>query len=253
VSAGGSKKTSLNYLKINIAFLGAGFTNPAPKINPYFGIKKFGMGKQQNMNKKTTPIKRTKKAEKPPIQNDIREILFTEAEIAVKVKDLAAKISKDYAGKEIILVCVLKGASVFLSDLMRQLTVPTIVDYVDWSSYGSSTSSSGVFRILRDLEESVESRHVLIIEDIIDTGLTLHYLIRHIRGRNPASVKVAALLDKPSRRKIDAKADYCGFQVPDEFVVGYGLDYNQKYRNLPFVGVLKPEIYGGSGTPPDMP
>jgi hypoxanthine phosphoribosyltransferase len=127
------------------------------------------------------------------------------------------------------------------------------VDYVNWSSYGTSTSSSGVFRILQDLEESVESRHVLIVEDIIDTGLTLHYLLRHIRGRNPASVKVAALLDKPSKRKIEVHTDYCGFKVPDEFVVGYGLDYDQKYRNLPFVGVLRPEIYAGSDTPPDKP
>lgn len=190
---------------------------------------------------------------KMSLHPDIREILVTQEQIAEKVKQLAAEISRDYAGKEVILVCVLKGAVVFLSDLIRHLQFETIVDYVDWSSYGSSTSSSGVFRILRDLEENVESRHVLIVEDIIDTGLTLHYLLRHIRGRSPASVRVAAMFDKPSRRKIEANADYCGFTVPDEFVVGYGLDYNQKYRNLPFVGVLKPEIYAGSDTPPDLP
>jgi hypoxanthine phosphoribosyltransferase len=199
---------------------------------------------------KTKTIKHTAKASLHP---DIREILFTQEEISAKVKEMAAAISRDYAGKEVILVCALKGAVVFLSDLMRELTIDNVVDFVDWSSYGSSTSSSGVFRVLRDLEESVESRHVLIVEDIIDTGLTLHYLLRHIRGRSPASVKVAALLDKPSRRKNDVCADYCGFKVPDEFVVGYGLDFNQKYRNLPFVGVLRPEIYGSSETPPDMP
>lgn len=199
----------------------------------------------------TTKIKQAKVA--TPLHPDIREILVTQDQIAEKVKLMGAEISRDYAGKEVILVCVLKGAVVFLSDLIRYLQFETIVDYVDWSSYGSSTSSSGVFRILRDLEENVESRHVLIIEDIIDSGLTLHYLLRHIRGRNPASVKVAAMFDKPSRRKIEASADYCGFTVPDEFVVGYGLDYNQRYRNLPFVGVLKPEIYAGSDTPPDMP
>ncbi|NIM07506.1 MAG: hypoxanthine phosphoribosyltransferase [Armatimonadetes bacterium] len=194
---------------------------------------------------------RAKAKKKVPPYTDIDQVLISEAKIAAKVKQMAAKISRDYAGKDVVLVCVLKGAVVFLSDLMRHLTLPCIVDYVDWSSYGSSTSSSGVFRILRDLEESVESRHVLIIEDIIDTGLTLHYLKRHIQGRNPASVKVVALLDKPSRRKIEARADYCGFEVPDEFVVGYGLDYEQKYRNLPFVAVLKPEIYAGRDTPPD--
>jgi hypoxanthine phosphoribosyltransferase len=190
---------------------------------------------------------------KSALHPDVREVLITAEVIAKKVKEMAAKISQDYTGKEVVLVCVLKGAVVFLSDLMRHLAIPSVVDYVDWSSYGKSTSSSGVFRILRDLEESVESRHVLIVEDIIDTGLTLHYLKRHIQGRNPASVKVVALLDKPSRRKIEASADYCGFKVPDEFVVGYGLDYDQKYRNLPFVGVLKPEIYAGRDTPPDMP
>ena len=197
--------------------------------------------------------KMMKKTKTSTLHPDIREVLFSREQIEAKVQEMAEIISRDYAGKEVVMVCVMKGAVVFLADLMRHLTVPTVVDFVDWSSYGSSTSSSGVFRILRDLEESVESRHVLIVEDIIDTGLTLHYLKRHIRGRNPASVKVVAMFDKPSRRKIEACADYCGFQVPDEFVVGYGLDYDQKYRNLPFVGVLKPEIYAGCDTPPDMP
>ena len=183
--------------------------------------------------------------------SDIREVLITEDQIDKKVSELAEQISRDYQGKEPVLVCVLNGAVIFLSDLMRRLTIPCSVDFVAWSSYGKDTSSSGVFRILKDLEENVESQHVLIVEDIIDTGLTLHYLLDNIRTRRPASVKVAALLDKPSRRRVKVKADYLGFQVPDEFVVGYGLDYAQRYRNLPFIGVLKPEIYGGKDTPPD--
>ena len=185
------------------------------------------------------------------LSDDIREVLITEEQIASKVKEMAARISNEYQGKEPVLVCVLNGAVVFLSDLMRQLTIPCSVDFVAWSSYGRDTSSSGIFRIQKDLEENVESQHVLIVEDIIDTGLTLHYLLDNIRTRKPASVKVAALLDKPSRRRVQVKADYLGFQVPDEFVVGYGLDYAQRYRNLPFIGVLKPEIYAGKDTPPD--
>ena len=182
---------------------------------------------------------------------DVKEILIQPEQIQAKVRELGERISRDYEGKELVLVCVLKGAVVFLADLMRHLTVPCVVDFVDWSSYGDDTRSSGVFRILRDLEESVESRHVLVVEDIIDTGLTLHYLLENLRARRVASVKVVALLDKPSQRKVAVKADYEGFQVPDAFVVGYGLDFAQRYRNLPFVGVLKPEIYGGRDTPPN--
>jgi hypoxanthine phosphoribosyltransferase len=185
--------------------------------------------------------------------SDIREVLFTEGQIGKRVAEMAAEIERDYRGKNPVLVCVLNGAVVFLSDLMRQLSISCSVDFVAWSSYGKDTSSSGVFRLLKDLQENVESQHVLIVEDIIDTGLTLHYLLDSVRTRRPASVKVAALLDKPSRRRVQVKADYLGFQVPDEFVVGYGLDYAQRYRNLPFIGVLKPEIYGGKDTPPDTP
>jgi hypoxanthine phosphoribosyltransferase len=203
------------------------------------------------MKKAVSP--RPKTIKKKLSHPDVREVLLTPEKIAAKVKALAKQINEDYAGKEVLLVCVMKGAVVFLADFMRHLTIPCMLDFVDWSSYGASTSSSGVFRILRDLEESVESRHVLIVDDIIDTGLTTHYLIKHLSGRNPASVKVVAIFDKPSRRRIEAKADYCGYEVPDEFVVGYGLDYDQKYRNLPFLGVLKPEIYAGRDTPPDKP
>jgi hypoxanthine phosphoribosyltransferase len=185
------------------------------------------------------------------IMSDIKEVLISEEQIQQKVDELADQITRDYGDKNPVLVGVLNGAFVFLADVMRRLDFDCTVDFVAWSSYGKDTSSSGVFRIMKDLETNVESRHVLIIEDIIDTGLTLHYLLDTIRARKPASVKVVALLDKPSRRRIEAKADYLGFQVPDAFVVGYGLDFAQSYRNLPFIGVLKPEIYAGRGTPPD--
>jgi len=183
--------------------------------------------------------------------SDIQEVLFTAEQIRSKVRELAAQVSRDYRDKSPVLVGVLNGAFVFLADLMREMDIHCAVDFVSWSSYGKDTSSSGVFRILKDLETNVESRHVLIVEDIIDTGLTLHYLLDNIRARKPASVKVVALLDKPSRRRIEVTADYLGFQVPDAFVVGYGLDFAQRYRNLPFIGVLKPDIYAGRGTPPD--
>ena len=182
---------------------------------------------------------------------DVKEVLITEEQIQAKVKELAERISRDYRNKNPVLVAVLNGAFVFLADLVRSLDLPCTIDFVSWSSYGKDTSSSGVFRIMKDLESNVESKHVLIVEDIIDTGLTLHYLLDNIRARKPASVRVAALLDKPSRRKIEAKADYLGFQIPDAFVVGYGLDFAQRYRNLPFIGILKPDIYAGRGTPPD--
>jgi len=185
------------------------------------------------------------------MQTDIKEVLFTAEEIEGRVGELAAQISRDYRDKNPVLVGVLNGAFVFLADLVRRLDIPCTVDFVSWSSYGKDTSSSGVFRIMKDLETNVESKHVLIIEDIIDTGLTLHYLLDNIRSRKPASVKVAALLDKPSRRRIEAKADYLGFQIPDAFVVGYGLDFAQRYRSLPYIAILKPDIYAGKDTPPD--
>jgi hypoxanthine phosphoribosyltransferase len=185
------------------------------------------------------------------MMSDIKEILIRGEQIQAKVKELAERIGRDYRDKDPVLVGVLNGAFVFLADLMRYLDLPCTVDFVSWSSYGKDTSSSGIFRIMKDLETNVESKHVLVVEDIIDTGLTLHYLLDTIRARRPASVRVAALLDKPSRRKIEAKADYLGFQIPDAFVVGYGLDFAQRYRNLPFIGILKADIYAGRGTPPD--
>jgi hypoxanthine phosphoribosyltransferase len=184
--------------------------------------------------------------------SDIKEVLISEEQIRAKVKELARQLSRDYRDKNPVLVGVLNGAFVFLADLIRNLELDCTIDFVAWASYGKDTSSSGVFRIMKDLETNVESKHVLVVEDIIDTGLTLHYLLDTIRARRPASVKVVALLDKPSRRRIEAKADYLGFQVPDAFVVGYGLDFAQSYRNLPFIGILKPEIYAGRGTPPDQ-
>lgn len=185
-------------------------------------------------------------------QDDLKTVLHSEAEIAERVAALGAQISTDYEGKEVVLVGVLNGAVFFLADLMRHISVPVLMDLVAISSYGSYSSTSGVVRIMKDLDESVESKHVLIVEDIIDTGLTLNYLVDYMRARNPASVKVVAMLSKPSRHKVKVSVDYLGFTVPDEFVVGYGLDYAQRYRNLPVIGVLKPEIYAGSDTPPDL-
>ena len=180
-----------------------------------------------------------------PSEADIQSVLVSAEAMAARVAELGAQISRDYAGKEPVLVGVLVGAAVFTADLMRAITEPCLLDYVAISSYGKESRSSGVVRILKDLDESVESRHVLIIEDIIDTGLTLNYLLDMMRHRNVASVKTCAMLDKPSRRLTHVEVDYTGFEIPDEFVVGYGLDFAQRYRNLPYVGVLRPEVYGG--------
>ena len=185
-------------------------------------------------------------------KDDLSTILYTEEEIAARVAELGAQISRDYEGKSVVLVGVLNGAVVFLADLMRRISVPLSIDLVAISSYGSYSSTSGVVRIMKDLDESVESQHVLIVEDIVDTGLTLNYLVDYMRSRNPASVKVVAMLSKPSRHKAKVNIDYLGFTVPDEFVVGYGLDFAHRYRNLRCIGVLKPEIYAGSDTPPDL-
>ncbi len=175
---------------------------------------------------------------------DIAEILLTEEQIQAKVAELGARISTDYAGRELTLVSVLKGSLPFMADLMRQLTIPIRIDLMEVSSYGgSATESSGLVRILKDLSSSIEGRDVLIVEDIIDTGLTLNYLIRYLRGKNPRSLRICTLLDKPARRLVDIPVDYIGFTIPDQFVVGYGLDYGELYRNLRFVGVLRPEVY----------
>jgi hypoxanthine phosphoribosyltransferase len=181
------------------------------------------------------------------IEDDIARVLLTEAQIKDRIAELGAEITRDYAGKDLILVGILKGCALFIADLVRQIHLPLSFDFVAVSSYGADTKSSGVVRILKDLDESVESKHVLVIEDIIDTGLTLRlsYLLENLRSRRAASVKVCTLLDKPSRRRVEVPVDYNGFTVEDQFVVGYGMDYQGKYRSLPYVGLLKPEVYGG--------
>jgi hypoxanthine phosphoribosyltransferase len=179
------------------------------------------------------------------IHSDIEEVLFTPEQIRTRVKELAAELSRDFVEHELHLVGVMRGAFVFLADLARELSVPASVDVIAISSYGADTRSTGVVRILKDLEDSVESRYVVIVEDIIDTGLTLNYLTELLRNRKVAGLEVCALLDKPSARKVPTEARYVGFTVPDAFVVGYGLDYNQRYRGLPYIGTLRPDVYGG--------
>ena len=174
---------------------------------------------------------------------EIERVLISQQEIADKVAELAAAIDADYAGREVLLVGVLKGAVMIRADLARALTVPVSMEFMAVSSYGSSTSSSGVVRILKDLDREVEDRHVLVVEDVIDSGLTLSWLLRNIRSRGPASVEVCALLRKPEAAKVDLPVKYVGFEIPSEFVVGYGLDYAERYRDLPFVGLLRPEVY----------
>jgi hypoxanthine phosphoribosyltransferase len=179
------------------------------------------------------------------ISSDIGDILVSEAEIAAKVTELGARIATDYRGRPITLVSVLKGSLPFMADLMRAIDLPLRIDLMEVSSYGgSATESSGLVRILKDLSASIEGEDVLIVEDIIDTGLTLNYLIRYLRGKNPASLRICTLLDKPARRLVEIPVDYIGFTIPDQFVVGYGLDYGERYRNLRYVGVLRPEVYG---------
>ena len=173
----------------------------------------------------------------------IEEILIPENQIQKKVEQLGEQISRDYQGKELFCIGVLRGAIIFLADLARFIKVPMIIDFISISSYGISTESSGVVRILKDLDENIENRDVLIVEDIIDTGLTLDYLLRMLRSRKPASLKICTLLNKKERKKIDVPIDYCGFDIPDKFVVGYGLDYNGLYRNIPYILVLKSEYY----------
>lgn len=175
--------------------------------------------------------------------DNVEKVLLSEEEIAKKVAEMGALITRDYAGQSIVLVGILRGAVVFFSDLMRRIDLPVNIDFISVSSYGASTRSSGVVRFQKDLERSITGKHVLIVEDIIDTGLTMRYLIDTLCTREPASIKTCCLLDKPSRRKTDITADYRGFEIPDAFVVGYGLDYNDEYRNLPFIGVLSPSAY----------
>lgn len=177
--------------------------------------------------------------------DDIAEVLIDERAIAAKVHELGAAIADDYRGKDLVLVSILKGALPFLADLMRQVPIPLALDFLEVSSYGEATESSGVVRILKDLAKPIEGREVVIVEDILDTGQTLSYVIEHLRSKHPASVRLCTLLDKPARRMAPIRIDYRGFEIPDKFVVGYGLDYAERYRNLPFIGVLKPEVYRG--------
>ncbi|HUS88714.1 MAG TPA: hypoxanthine phosphoribosyltransferase [Desulfosporosinus sp.] len=173
----------------------------------------------------------------------IGRVLISREDLGKRVAELGAEITRDYEGKKILVLGILKGAVPFMADLIREIKLPLAYDFMALSSYGVSTQSSGVVRILKDLERSVEDVHILIAEDIVDTGLTLKYLKENLRARNPLSVKVVTLLDKAARRKTDVTPDYNGFSIPDEFVVGYGLDFNEEYRNLPYIGVLKQEAY----------
>jgi hypoxanthine phosphoribosyltransferase len=183
------------------------------------------------------------------VEQDLAEILIDEQTLQRRVAELGAQITEEYAGQNLLMIGILKGAIMFLVDLARAVRLPLTVDFMAISSYGVSTQSSGVVRILKDLDESVDGKHVLVVEDIIDTGLTLKYILRTLAVRKPASVKVCGLLVKAKSRPIDMSVDYVGFSIPDRFVVGYGLDYAEVYRNLNYIGVLKPERYLGQGAP----
>ena len=180
-------------------------------------------------------------------RSDIREVLISEDQLAAKVAEMGAAISRDYQGKKLMIIGVLKGSVVFMSDLLRRITIPVEMDFMAVSSYGSGTKTSGVVKILKDLDRLIQGYHILIVEDILDSGMTLSYLTELLQDRSPASIRIATLLDKPERRKVDIRPDYVGFQIPDEFVVGYGLDYAELYRNLPYVGVLAPHVYEAKG------
>lgn len=177
------------------------------------------------------------------MQQDIQEVLFSEAALNERISELGKQITADYEGKSLIVVGILKGSNIFTSDLVRKINLPLKMDFMAVSSYGNATESTGVVKILKDLDREIEGEHVLIVEDIVDSGLTLKYLKDILLTRNPESVKICTLLDKPARRKEAVKPDYMGYEVPDEFIVGYGIDYAERYRNLPYVGILKREVY----------
>lgn len=179
------------------------------------------------------------------LDSDIQEILFTEEQLKNRVNEIARQIETDYAGQEIMLVSVLRGSFIFMADLCRAIRLPCTLDFMSVSSYGGGTSSTGQVQITKDLSEDIAGRNLIVVEDILDSGNTLSYLLKILEHRRPASVRLCALLDKPERRTRPVDLHYCGFTIPDAFVVGYGLDYAEKYRNLPYVGILKPEIYGG--------
>ena len=184
------------------------------------------------------------------LESAVEEVLIDEASLRARVVELGDELSADYAGRDLLLVGVLKGAVFFMADLMRTLTVPCEIDFMAISSYGAATDSSGVVRILKDLDINIEGRDVLVVEDIIDSGLTLSYLMRNLRARQPASLEVCALLTKPARREIDVPVRYVGFEIPNRFVIGYGLDFGERYRNLPYVAVLDPDRISGA---PEFP
>jgi hypoxanthine phosphoribosyltransferase len=177
------------------------------------------------------------------MNNDIKEVLYSEDELRSRVRQMGENISNDYSGKELILIGVLKGSVIFMADLLREINIPCKMDFMAVSSYGNSTETSGVVRILKDLDFEIQGKDILIVEDIIDSGVTLKYLMKYLSGRKPNSLEIVCLLNKPDRRKVDIDVKYLGYDVPDHFLVGYGLDYAEKYRNLPYVGILKEEIY----------
>ncbi|GAA0181560.1 hypoxanthine phosphoribosyltransferase [Clostridium sediminicola] len=177
------------------------------------------------------------------MQNDIKEILLTEEKIRARIKEMGQQISKDYKGKELLLIGILKGSVPFMADLMKEISIYCNMDFMAVSSYGDSTETSGVVRILKDLDHEIKGKEVLVVEDIIDSGYTLQYLVKYLKSRNPNSVEIACLLDKPERREVDTNVRYIGFEVKNYFLVGYGLDYAERYRNLPYIGILKEEIY----------
>ena len=179
------------------------------------------------------------------LEQDIDRVLFTEEQLQARVAEIAAQIDRDYAGKQPLLVSVLRGSFVFMADLVRRITLPCTVDFMAVSSYGSGTTSSGQVKIVTDLSEQIEGKDVIVVEDILDSGNTLSYLLKLLEARHPASIRLCTLLDKPERRTKPVAVQYSGFTIPDEFVVGYGLDYDEKYRNLPYIGILKPRVYGG--------
>ena len=183
------------------------------------------------------------------IHDDVEVVLLDTETVASRVRVLGAELTADFGDRDPVLVSVLKGSLVFLADLIRAMEMPVSIDLMEVSSYGASTESSGQVRILKDLSGSIEGRHLIVVEDIIDTGLTLNYLLKYLADKGPASISIVCLLDKPARRLAEIPIDYTGFSIPDRFVVGYGLDYDERYRNLPYVGVLKPSVYGGA--PPE--
>ena len=177
--------------------------------------------------------------------NDIQEVLFSEEQLKNRVREIAQQITADYQGKEIMLISVLRGSFVFMADLCRAIDLPCTVDFMAVSSYGKGTKSSGQVQITKDLSEDISDRHIIVVEDILDSGNTLSYLLKILENRHPASIRLCTLLDKPERRVKPVQVHYSGFTIPDAFVVGYGLDYAEKYRNLPYIGILKPRVYGG--------